>query len=54
MKVPKDKGVDVTVHAGKGVRLYDRTFIQHDIALAMFILVDPYKNPTASGQIIRC
>jgi len=42
-------GVDVTVHAGKGVRLYDRTLYN------MFISGDVHfggslQNPTASGQ----
>ena len=42
-------GVDVTVHAGKGVRLYDRTLYN------MFIGGDVHfggtlQNPTASGQ----
>ena len=45
----KDMGVDVTVHAGKGVRLYDRTLYN------MFISGDVHfggslQNPTASGQ----
>ena len=42
-------GVDVTIHAGKGVRLYDRTLYN------MFIGGDVHfggtlQNPTASGQ----
>ena len=45
----KDMGVDVTVHAGKGVRLYDRTlynmFISGDVHFGGFL-----QNPTASGQ----
>ena len=45
----RDMGVDVTVHAGKGVRLYDRTLYN------MFISGDVHfggtlQNPTASGQ----
>lgn len=45
----KDMGVDVTVHAGKGVRLYDRTLYN------MFISGDVHfggslQNPTASGR----
>ena len=45
----RNMGVDVTVHAGKGVRLYDRTLYN------MFISGDVHfggtlQNPTASGQ----
>ena len=44
-----DLGVDVTVHAGKGVRLYDRTlydmFITGDVHFGGSLL-----NPMASGQ----
>lgn len=45
----RNMGIDVTVHAGKGVRLYDRTLYN------MFIAGDVHfggtlQNPTASGQ----
>ena len=44
-----DLGIDVTVHAGKGVRLYDRTlydmFITGDVHFGGSLL-----NPMASGQ----